>query len=77
MLFSELRNKDVINIRDCKKLGKVYDLEFDECNGCICKIMIPGPCKLLSFWKCEGDIVIPYRDIKQIGPDIILVDMKC
>ena len=39
MLFSELKCKDVINIRDCKKLGHVCDLEFDECSGCICKIM--------------------------------------
>ena len=35
MLFSELKCKDVINIRDCKKLGHVCDLEFDECSGCI------------------------------------------
>ncbi len=42
MLFSELKCKDVINIRDCKKLGHVCDLEFDECSGCICKIMVPG-----------------------------------
>ena len=40
MLFSELRNKDVINIKDCKKLGRVCDLEFDPCSGCICKIMV-------------------------------------
>ena len=39
MLFSELKCKDVINVRDCKKLGHVCDLEFDECSGCICKIM--------------------------------------
>lgn len=30
MLFSELKCKDVINVRDCKKLGHVCDLEFDE-----------------------------------------------
>ena len=41
MLFSELKCKDVINVRDCKKLGHVCDLEFDECSGCICKIMVP------------------------------------
>ena len=64
MLFSELKCKDVINVRDCKKLGHVCDLEFDECSGCICKIMVPN-------------IVIPYKDIRQIGPDIILVDINC
>ena len=77
MLFSELKCKDVINIRDCKKIGKVCDPEFDECKGCICKIMVPGGCGLLSFLRCEPDIVICYKDIKQIGPDIILVDINC
>lgn len=75
MLFSELKCKDVINIRDCKKLGKVCDIEFDQCSGCICKIMIPGDSKFLGFLCCDPDIVIPYKDIKQIGPDIILVDI--
>ena len=77
MLFSELKCKDVINVRDCKKLGHVCDLEFDECNGCICKIMVPGCNQWLSFLRCEPNIVIPYKDIRQIGPDIILVDINC
>lgn len=77
MLFSEFKCKDVINIRDCKKLGHVCDLEFDECKGCICKIIVPGGNKMLNFLRCEPDIEIPYKDIRQIGPDIILVDIPC
>jgi len=76
MLFSELKCKDVINIRDCKKLGKVCDMELDEGNGCICKIIISDGSKMLSWFNCEPDIIIPYKDIRQIGPDIILVDIK-
>lgn len=77
MLFSEFKCKDVINIRDCKKLGRVCDLEFDHCTGCICKIMVPGENKLFNFLRCEPELVIPFKDIRQIGPDIILVDIKC
>ena len=62
---------------DTIKLGRVCDLEFDPCSGCICKIMVPGCNKLLGFLNCEPNIVIPFRDIKQIGPDIILVDIHC
>lgn len=75
MLFSELKCKDVINLKNCRVLGKVRDLEFDECNGCIRKIFVPRGNKWESFFKCEEDYVIPYRDIRQIGPDIILVDI--
>lgn len=77
VLFSELKCKDVINVKDCRKLGRVCDLEFDSCSGCICKIMVPGCNKVLSFLNCEPNIVIPYKDIRQIGPDIILVDIHC
>ena len=58
MLFSELKCKDVINIRDCKKLGHVCDLEFDECSGCICKIMVPGGNQWLGFLRCEPTNVV-------------------
>ncbi|MDR0949193.1 MAG: YlmC/YmxH family sporulation protein [Lachnospiraceae bacterium] len=76
MTFSELKSKDVINIKDCKRLGRVSDLEFDACNGCIQSVLIPGGGKLASFLHCEPEIIIPFHDIRQIGPDIILVDIK-
>lgn len=75
MLFSELKCKDVINMKDCKKLGRVCDIEFDPCSGCICKIMVPGGSRILGFLNCEPDIVIPFKEICKIGPDIILVDI--
>lgn len=75
MLFSELKCKEVINIKDCRMLGHVSDLEFDERTGCIHKIMVPRGNKWENFFKCQEDIVISFRDIKQIGPDIILVDI--
>lgn len=77
MLFSELRCKDVISIKNCKKLGRVQDIEFDCKTGCICKIIVPGECKFLSFMKGEPEIAIPFKNICQIGPDIILVDINC
>lgn len=76
MLYSEFKTKEVINIKDCKRLGKVTDFEFDECTGQICKIIVTGCCSFFDWFKCEPDYTIPYRDIKQIGPDIILVDVK-
>ena len=75
MLFSELKCKEVINLRDCKQLGRVADLEFDERNGCIHKLLVPRGNKWENFFRCQEDYVICYRDIKQIGPDIILVDI--
>ena len=52
------------------------DFEFDECSGQIKKLIVPS-CSMFSLcFHCEPDYEICYKDIKQIGPDIILVD-KC
>ncbi len=77
MTYSDFKKKDVINIRDCKKLGRVCDLEFDECKGCIRKIMVRCDFGLMNLLNCDPDVIICYNDIKQIGPDIILVDINC
>lgn len=77
MLFSELKCKEVINLCDCRKLGKVQDIEFNPCTGCIEKIYLPiCSNKFGIFFQPEPDLVICFNEIKQIGPDIILVDVK-
>jgi len=77
MLFSELKCKEVINLCDCRRLGKVQDLEFNPCTGCIEKIYVPlCPNKFGCIFQTEPDLVICFNEIKQIGPDIILVDVK-
>lgn len=71
----DLKHKEVINICNCRKLGCVCDIVFDECNGYIIAIIVPGPGKLFGFLGREMEYVIPWCDIKQIGPDIILVEV--
>ncbi len=75
MLFSELREKEVISIRECRKLGHVSDIEFDSHKGCIEKIHVPCRPRFCNLFSQEPDYVICFCDIKQIGPDIILVDV--
>ena len=75
MTFDEFSKKEVICVKDCRKLGHVVDLEFDECSGCICKIIVREHCGFWGFWNVGEEICIPFCKIKQIGPDIILVDV--
>lgn len=75
MLLSELKKKEVINLKNCERLGRVCDLEFDECTGQICKLIIPGENKWCSLFGNAQDYEICYKDIKKIGPDIIVVDI--
>ncbi len=75
MRLSELKEKEVINIKTCKKIGCIGDLEIDICSGCIKDIIVPEHRSICSFFCSENAYVIPFCQIKQIGPDIILVDI--
>ena len=75
MLFSELKCKDVINLRGCRRWGSVAEFEVDECTGCICKVIVPEGSKWKSLFGCDEGREICYKDIKRIGPDIIIVDL--
>lgn len=75
MRYSEFKKKEVISMRECKRLGHVCDLEFDECCGKLLRIMVPGCNTLWGLLTDDSVIVIPFQCIKQIGPDIILVDI--
>ena len=72
----DFRDKEVINVCDCKCLGIVCDLEIDEKDGCINAIVVPGPGKLLGCFGRDYELYIPWCKIVKIGPDIILVDIE-
>ena len=75
MRICDFRNKQVINVSDCKVLGFVADIDFDTCSGCILTIIVPGPAKFCGLLGHEIEYVIPFKCVKCIGPDAILVDV--
>ena len=75
MRLCEFEKKEVINACDCKKLGCVSDLIFDECKGCIEAIIVPISGKWGCLFGDGGEYIIPFSCIKKIGPDIIIVEI--
>jgi YlmC/YmxH family sporulation protein len=75
MRICELKQKEVINICDCRRLGFVGDVDFDMETGCLLAIIVPGPGCFCGFLVREKEFVIPFCDIRQVGPDIILVNV--
>lgn len=73
--FSSLREKEVINICDGKRLGVVCDLEFEAATGKICTLIIPEDGGKWNFFCKERAYFVPWRCIKRIGDDIILVEV--
>ncbi len=66
--FSSFSKKEVINCSDGKKLGFVFDLEFDD-TGKILNISV----KEKKCFSNSQEYVIPWNCIEKIGDDIILV----
>jgi len=75
MKTSDLRQREVINIVDGKRLGFVTDFDIDLEKGIIKSIIIPGQNKLFSLFSKAGDYVIPWEQIITIGSDVILVEL--
>ncbi len=76
MSLSEQRNKDVVNTRDGRRLGKVMDIEFCEQSGTVQALVVPGEFNFLQSLRGEKcGIVIPWDRICKIGDDVILVDV--
>ena len=73
MRLWDLKQKEVINMCDCCRLGCVSDIIIDEKCGCIEALIVPGPGKIWGFLGREIEYIIPWCDVKQIGCDIILV----
>ncbi len=73
--FSELKNKEVINLCDGSLLGCIGDFEINTCTGEITALIIPGN-GILASLSSKNRTVIPWRDIERIGKDTILVSYK-
>ncbi|MBR2988624.1 MAG: YlmC/YmxH family sporulation protein [Clostridia bacterium] len=72
--FCQLRSKEVVNSADGKRMGKINDLIFSLQTGVIKGIVTPYSRNGL-FGKNQ-DIFIPWRCVKKIGEDVILVDIN-
>ena len=74
--YSELRYKEVIDIHTGLRLGYVCDLEFDDAEGRLVSLVMPGRSKFFGLLGREDDYVLPWGCIVRIGGDIILVEAK-
>ena len=71
-----IKNKEVINITDSRRLRYVQDVCADLETGRITAIIVPGGSnKIANFFSSVNDIVIKWEDIKCIGDDLILVEI--
>lgn len=76
MKASDLRAKEVVNIRDGARLGMIEDLEIDPDQGVVKAIVVPGAPRWFGLWRNGPEYVIPWDQIVKIGTDVILVELR-
>lgn len=59
--------------KDC---GYVQDVTADLESGVITSIIVPGNSNKINIFVNNNEIVIPWKQIKCIGDDIILVEIS-
>ena len=74
MKASELKQKEVINIKTGKRLGTIMDYDIDLRSGRITGVALHSSTKFSILSKPENDVFVPWEQIKKIGDDVILIE---
>ena len=71
--IADMRNKEVVNVKDGTKLGYIDDIEFDTVTAELTALVVYGKAHFFGLFGREEDIVITWQDIEVIGEDTVLV----
>ncbi len=71
--IGDLRNKQVVCIKNGCVLGFISDVEINTSSGNLEAIVIFGRPRFLGLLGREDDIVIPWSEIDVIGQETVLV----
>ena len=76
MKLSELQKKDIVSIRDGRKIGKIVDVEFDDKSGYMIHFVIEKAHFVKSLFSTTEELTIKFTQIKKMGEDVILIDIS-
>ena len=71
--IADLKNKQVVCVRDGSVLGFVSDIELNTESGSLTSLIIYGRPKFFGIFGRDDDIIIPWCEIEVIGQETILV----
>ncbi|MCL2370647.1 MAG: YlmC/YmxH family sporulation protein [Firmicutes bacterium] len=75
LTFCQLRCKEIVNIIDGRRLGRMIDLIIDGKTCRIRGIVAPSCDRRLFLFRSRNEIFIPWERIRKIGEDTILVEL--
>ena len=75
MNLSDLQSKDIVDIKDGKKIGVIIDVIIKQ-DGTLESLVVQKSKFNLNFLSSREDLQIRWQQIKKIGEDVILVDVR-
>lgn len=70
MRLSDLQGKDVVAIKEGKKIGNIIDIIIDE-DGNMEALIVQKS----KFFSSGSEIEIKWKQVEKIGEDVILVNI--
>lgn len=74
MFLSDLQTKDLISLKDGRRIGRIIDAEINQ-QGRIIYLVIEEKKNFKRIIMSTNDSKISFDSISKIGEDVILVDM--
>ena len=70
----ELLRREVIDLSCGEKMGYASDVELDTDSGRIAALILPEKGRGMNLFGKPNEIRIPWRDIRRISDDLIMVE---
>ena len=74
--LSEIRNKEIINIKNGARLGYVDDIEFETETASVKSFIVYGRTHFFGLLGKEDDLIITCDEIEVVGVDTILISVN-
>ena len=74
MLISDLQRKDIVNINDGTRLGRIVDIDVSA-DGKVNHLIVE-PHKMIKRISYGNEVNVTFEQIATIGNDVILVNLK-
>ena len=74
MHLSELQAKDIVNIIDGRKIGRIIDVTLAD--GKIYNLIVEPKRFFLNIFKRGDEVSIKWESIEKIGEDVILIKLN-
>ena len=73
MRLADLQRKDIVSLKDGKRLGRIVDVEIDGLGEIL--YLVIEPKSLFRIFGSSEETTVTFKQINKIGEDVILVDL--